>query len=65
MNMTKRCFGLHSGWTLEGALWRSVGQEEEVINGGQGKLLLAVYQDSHTDQKQKITGDMSLQVERQ
>lgn len=49
---------------MEDALWRFVGQEEEVISGGQGKLLLAVYQDSHTDQKQKITG-VSLQVERQ
>lgn len=42
-------------------LWASLGQEEEVINGGKGKLLL----DSHTDQKQETAGNVSLQVERQ
>ena len=42
-----------------------VGQGEEGINGGKGKLLIALYQDSHTDQKQKIAGTVSIQVERQ
>ena len=50
---------------MEGASWASLGQEEEVINGGKGKLLLDLHQGSHTDQKQKIAGNVSLQVERQ
>ena len=41
-----------------------VGLGEEV-NGGKGKLLIALYQDSHTDQKQKIAGTVSIQVERE
>lgn len=46
-------------------LWASLGQEEEVINGGKGKLLLDLHQDSHTNQRQKTEGNVSLQVERQ
>lgn len=42
-----------------------MGQGEEVIDGGKGRLLIALYQDSHTDQKQKIAGAVSIQVERQ
>lgn len=42
-----------------------MGQEEEVINRGKGKLLLALHQDSHTDQRQKMAGTESVQVERQ
>lgn len=65
MNMIERCFGLCSGWAVENVLWASQGQEEEVIKEGGGKLLLALYQDSHTDRKQKIAGDVSVQVESQ
>ena len=42
-----------------------MGQEEEVINRGKGKLPLALHQDSHTDQRQKMAGTESVQVERQ
>lgn len=49
MNITERGFGLHSGWALEGVLWTSLGQEEGLINGGKGKLLLDLHQGSHTD----------------
>lgn len=46
-------------------MWASLGQEEEVVNRGKQKLFLALHQDSHTDQKQKIVGNVSVQVERQ
>lgn len=46
-------------------LWASLRQEEGVINGGKGNLLLALHPDSHTDQKQETAGNVSLQVERQ
>lgn len=66
MNMIDRCFGLHTRdrpWKgLCGLLWA---KRKKIINGGKQKLLSALHQDSHTNQKQKIAGHVSVQVERQ
>lgn len=67
MNMMERYFGLHTRdrpWkVLCGLLWAR--RKKSSSGGGKRKLLLALHQDSHTDQKQKIAGTVSIQVERQ
>lgn len=62
MRVTDRALGCTQD-SFQRCLWASLGQKEEVIDGGKGNLLLDLHQDS--DQKQGTAGNVSVQVERQ